>query len=180
MKNKLFVFSSVFLVVLLAGFVTAAGIVSPYWKDYPLRMNYGETKTINFNLQNMVGSDDITVEVEITQGLDIATLERTTYTAKIGTSDTQIPLRITIPENYNKQFQKIELEIKTVVSDQRGMITLSTGWRPSFNVILSETPIPRTSLVGIIISLIIIVIILILIISLLLARSPKRTRRKRR
>ena len=65
----------IFGILLLANVVSSAGIVSPYWKDYPLEMSYGETKIVNFVLQNMVGNQDITVNVKLVQGSEIATLE---------------------------------------------------------------------------------------------------------
>ncbi len=170
MKNKITLILGIILIVLSASFVSAAGIVSPYWKDYPLEMHFGETKTANFILQNMVGDTDITVNVEIKEGENVASLEKETYTARAKTSDTIIPLKITIPEDYGKSIQKIELEIKTVTTDQGGMVTLGTGWTSSFNVIISEKPVSRTALVGIIIGILIILIVLVIIILILLKK----------
>lgn len=172
MKNKIILtFGLVFLVLTLVGFVCAAGIVSPYWKDYPLEMHFGETKTVNFILQNMVGNEDIIIKAELKDGEDIASLEKDTYTALAGTSNTLIPVKITIPKDYDKSMQKIELEIKTVTEDSGGMVTLGTGWTTSFNVILSEKPISKNILIGIIIATLIILIILVLIIFMLLKRK---------
>jgi len=159
------------LVLVLISFVSAAGIVSPYWKDYPLEMHFGETKTVNFVLQNMVGNEDITVKVELKEGGDITTLDKDTYTARAGTSDTLIPVIITIPEDYNKGMQKVELEIKTVAEDTGGMITLGTGWIASFNVILSEKPVSKSLLISVIIALIMALIILVIVILVLVLRK---------
>ncbi len=171
------------LVLIFLGSISAAGIASPYWKDYPLLMNYGETKIVNFNLQNMVGDKDITVEVTLKSGGDIATLEKTTYTAEAHTSDTLIPLTITIPKDYPRDFQKIELEVKTVSPDQEGMVSLGTGWTTSFNVILSNDE-KSSNLTGVVIFLIILIVILGVIIFALVnkrkrAAPKKRTRRPR-
>lgn len=166
-KNILLVFA---ITLTLVGAISAAGISSPYWKEHPLYMDYGETKVVNFNLQNMVGSEDIMVEVMLKQGSNIATLEKTTYTAKAQTHDTMIPLTITIPEDYNGGVQLIELEVKTINQDDSGMVVLGTGWISSFNVIVEEKPVSSTSLVGVIIALIAVIIVAVIIILVLVKK----------
>lgn len=174
MKNKILIaLEFIFIVALLTALVSAAGIASPYWKDYPLYMNYGETKVVNFNLQNMVGEDDITVKAEIKEGGDIASLETDTYTAKAGTHDTMIPVTITIPKDYDKNLQRVKLEVTTVASDQEGMITLGTTWTTTFNVILSDKPVERSSLIGVIIGLVIAILIALVIILFLLKKRRR-------
>lgn len=175
MKNqKSLIIAGVFLSLILIGLVSAAGISPPYWEGYPLQMNYGETRVINFNLQNMVGNEDINVKVSINEGLDIASLEKTTYSAKIGTSDTLIPLKITIPKNYNKQLQRVSLEFNSINPSEEGMVTLGTGWTTSFDVVLSEKPIDKRSLVWIIILLSAVVLVLALIVYLMLSRRKRK------
>jgi hypothetical protein len=137
MKKIIF---TLFAILLAINITSAAGIASPYWSDNPLKMYYGDTKLVDLNLQNMVGNESITVKVEIKQGGDIATLEKDTYTAKKGTSDTIIPLIIKVPEDYSKQSQTIEINTKTITQDQGGMVTLGTGWTTTFTVLLSEKP----------------------------------------
>lgn len=171
MKNKIkLIYGGIFTALILISFISASGIVSPYWKDYPLEMNFGETKIANFVLQNIVGDGDITVKAELKQGTDIASLEQDTYTAKLGTSNTIIPVKITIPKDYGKSLQQIQLEVKTIETKQGGMITLGTGWTTSFNVIISEKPISKNFLIGVIIAMIIVLIILVLIILILVLR----------
>lgn len=170
-QNIILTFGAIFAALILISFISASGIVSPYWRDYPLEMHFGETKTANFVLQNMVGNEDITVKVELKQGTDIASLEKDTYTAKAGTSDTIIPVKITIPKDYGKSLQQITLEVKTLAPEQEGMITLGTGWTTSFNVIISEKPISKNLLIGLIIALISVLIVLVLIILVLLLKK---------
>jgi hypothetical protein len=172
MKTTKFLLTAILLIATI-NIISAAGVASPYWSDYPLNMNYGESKTIDFNFQNLVGNQDMTIEVSIKQGNDIATLSQTRFTAKQGTSDTMIPLTITIPKDYNKNVQKIELEFKTVTADTGGMVTLGTAWTSSFNVVLSEKPVSKGTWLGIIIALIVALIILITII-LVLVKKKKR------
>jgi len=172
-KNKIIFVELIFITLIILGVVSAAGIVSPYWQDYPLQMNYGDTKIINFTLQNMVGNKDITVDVKVSKGSDIATLDKTTYTAKAGTSDTVIPVTIKIPQSYDKQVQPVELEIKTVSANAGGMVSLGVGWTPSFNVVVSEKPVQKSTLTGIIIGLILIIIILAAIIFIVIYKRRK-------
>ena len=174
MKNKnILALNLTLIVLLLVGLTSSAGISLPYWKDHPLEMNYGDTKIVDLNLQNMVGNDDITVDVAITQGSDIAKLEQTRYTAKAGTSDTIIPIIIKVPSNYDKNLQTVEVEVKTVNSDQGGMVNLGTGWKNSFNVILSEKPVTAGNLMAVIVGLIIAIIVLAIIIFILIRRKRK-------
>lgn len=161
---------SIFLALILVGTVSAAGIGSPYWKGHPLNMNYGQTKIINFKLQNMVGDEDIKVKVEITQGSDIARLETAIYEAPAGTSDTIIPITIAIPLDYEKTIQEVTLEARAVAEDTGGMVSLGTGWTTSFDVILTEKPVEKSSLVGMIIILVIAIIIALIIIFILAKR----------
>ncbi len=169
MKQK--IISAIALFIVLTGLVSSAGIVSPYWKDHPLYMNYGETKTVNFNLQNMVGNEDIVVELSLKQGSNIATLEETIYVAEAGTHDTMIPLKIKIPEDYNGGVQRIELEAKTIVDGTEGMVVLGTGWLVSFNVIVEEKPVSGSSLLEVILGLIVLLIVLAIVLIILVRKK---------
>lgn len=166
MLNKLFL---IFALVLLVGSVSAAGISSPYWPDHPLRMNYGETRVVNFNLQNRVGTEDLTVEVSIKDGSNIASLETVRFTVPAGSGDTMIPLTITIPENYKGGIQRVELEVKTIETGD-GMVVLGTGWISSFNVIVDEEPVSKGTLTSVIVGLIIVLIILAVVVFVLIRR----------
>ncbi|MEK6945431.1 MAG: hypothetical protein AABW63_01425 [Nanoarchaeota archaeon] len=163
----------ILIVLSLFSLIGAAGIASPYWESNPLEMHYGETRIISLNLQNMVGNEDVTVKVIIKQGSDIVTLPKDTYTAKVGTSDTVIPLTIAVPENYGKQLQTVEIEAKTVTSGEGGMVTLGTGWTTKFDVVLSQksSSTQSSSSTGKIIALIIAIIVLIIMITFIMKRK---------
>jgi len=80
-------------------------------------------------------------------------------------------LTISIPKNYNKQIQKIELSYKILTPDQGGMVSLGIGGTAaSFNVIISEKPVSKISLVGVIIGLVIVIIVALIIILVLVRR----------
>jgi len=162
----------IFLAFILVGTVSAAGISSPYWEDHPLSMGYGETKVVELNFQNMVGDSPVTIELNLRKGGNIAFLDKTTYTAQPKTHDTIIPLTISIPEGYDGGIQTIELEAKTVSGDTAGMVVLNSGWIVSFNVIVSEKDVPKSTLTWIIVGLILILII-ILVLVLLIIRNRR-------
>ena len=46
----------------------------------------------------MVGTEDITVRTEITEGEEIATIEQKEHVVKAGTKDTEVIIKVTIPE----------------------------------------------------------------------------------
>jgi hypothetical protein len=151
----------------LIGIVAASGAASLYTENNPLRMNYGETKIIDLNLQNMAGEGgDITYKIEILTGDDIASLEKDTYDVKFGTYDTNAPVTITVPENYGKNSQLVTIEGKTVTSGEGGMVTFGTGWTVSFSVILSDeeeaNPSSSSTIIYILVALIIIAFAVVL------------------
>lgn len=158
MKNNIIALTTF---VLALGIISAAGIASPYWEENPLKMSYGDTQIVNLNLQNAVGTDDITVKFEIKQGSDIASLEKDTYTAKAGSSDTMVPVKITVPSDYSKQSQTVVIEAKTVSASQGGMVTLGTGWTTTFNVEFLQTQKESAGSLGTILLILVLLIIII-------------------
>lgn len=172
MRHKLLI-NTILAILLLASFTSAAGVASLYNRANPLEMNYGETKVINLNLQNMVGNEDVTFEVSVKEGSDIASLDQTRYTVAAKTADTIVPVTISVPENYPENVKRVEIDVKTVTPDQGGTVTLGTGMTVSFNVILSEKPELASSSAGLIIFLIIAVIVLLLIIIFFLIKKRR-------
>lgn len=174
-KSKLLIFA-IFCLALYSSaiFVSSVGGGSLYSSDNPLQMNYGETKKIDILLTNKDADNlDRTFEIQIKEGSEIASLEKTTYIVK-GGSEMNIPLTISISKDYNKQVQKIELSYKIVTSNQGGMVSLGIGGTiASFNVILSEKEVSKSTLSTIIIILIVAIIVLALIIYMLLLRKRK-------
>jgi hypothetical protein len=159
-KNKLFL--GVFFALALLSLVSSAGISSPYWKDNPLYMSQGETKIVNFKLQNMVGESDITVKAEITKGMEIASLQTDTFTAKAQTSDTTIPVVVTVPQGFEDDVQEVTLEVRTVENQQGGMVSIGSGWTTSFDVIIQKDE--GSSNVAPIIAFVIVILLIVFVI----------------
>lgn len=164
MKTKIFIYLITFTATLLilSNFVSAFGVGAPYWDTNPLTMAAGETKKVELNLQNMVGDSDVTVKAILKNGSDIARLENDIYTVKINTSDTMVPLDITIPKNATGT-KKITVEFKTVTSGEGGGVVMGTGMTVSFDVIISGKVVEETNKALIIIPIVIIVLAIIII-----------------
>lgn len=86
--------------VLLISITAAAGVVTPYWDDNPLKLAPGESDTVTLYLQNMVGDEDMVLRAELTSGSEVATLTNgPEYTVPLGTEDIPVNLKIEVPEN---------------------------------------------------------------------------------
>lgn len=177
MKNKtILVFISVFLILFLTAFASAWGVSSSYWdkganEPSPLAIYSGETKTVDLNIQNMVGNEDIVVKAEIKKGLEIASLEKDTYSVKLGTSETA-PLKITAPSAIGTY--KVEVEFKTITSGGTGGVAMGTGYTVSFDVVVSEKPEEKPKAAGTLIEVILaVVIIAIAVVTYLIIKKKK-------
>jgi hypothetical protein len=137
MKKTILFASSILLALVMISTIAAFGVSSPYWDGNPLTMARGETKTVNLNLQNMVGEKDVNVKAELKQGSNITSLSEETFTVKAGTSNTMVPLKITMPKDAAPgEVKKVSIEFKTL-SDAEG-IAMGTGMSVYFDVIANE------------------------------------------
>jgi len=129
-------------VMMLTSMVSAFGVSSPYWggnNPNPLNLARGESVTIDLNLQNMVGDEDVEIVGILKEGSEIATLKGDIFLIKAKTSDTMVPLKISIPRNMPAgTTKKIMVEFKTINSDEEGMVSMGTGMGVSFDVIVTE------------------------------------------
>jgi len=175
-KVNLLLFASLsLLAVMLLGIVSSAGVGSLYTKDNPLKMTYGQTKTIDLLLTNKGVSEGKTFEIEIKQGSDILSIEKTSYFVN-AESELNVPLTFFVPEDYGKPSQAIELSVKSGTPDQGGMVTLGTAWTTTFNVELSvaeEMPEGSDAEGGILIYVLIIAIIILTLIVLFVMKRKK-------
>ena len=165
-------FSILALTLLSLSLVYASGVASPYYGGHPLTMAVGESKIVNLNLQNMVGTDDVTFKAVVKQGSEIASLSKDTYLVNAGTYDTMAPLRITIPgDAIPGTIYSVVVEFKTVSTATGGGVAMGTGMDTSFDVVVAEKEakkFPATVLV------IVIIVILAIIAWILLRRKTKR------
>ncbi|MFH0869141.1 MAG: hypothetical protein V1839_02860 [archaeon] len=181
MKNKILLAGVMLATFLISiGAAHAFGVSAPYWSNYPLNMYAGETKTINFNLQN-TGADatDETVKVILIRGSEVATLDEDTYFVKAGTSDTMAPVTISVPEGGVGTY-KVALEFKTVSSGAGGGVAMGVGMNEGFDVIATErpavAPAPQPVSMSYYFSVFLIVLMTVVIVAAVLRKRKKKGR----
>ena len=157
--------SSLILGLMLISFVSAFGVSSPYWEGNPLHMAKGETKTVNLNLQNMVGEGDVDVKAILVQGSEITSLPKEVYTVKQGTSDTMVPVKISIPKDVSiGETNLVRIEFKTIQDNTKG-ISMGTGMAVSFDVIATQEvkEADTTTVIALVVGIMLLAIILWLV-----------------
>jgi hypothetical protein len=127
------------LVITLLSLISASGVVSPYWSDNPLRLNPGETTTINLTLQNMVGDQDITFQAKLSSEENIATLINANSEAKYlvpsKTKDVPVTLQIQVPSDAKAgDTYKVDVLFNEIASSQGGMLHVTSSVSTSFPV----------------------------------------------
>lgn len=145
MESKIISSASILLLTLLTiSLVSAAGVSSPYWEGNPLEMAKGETTTVDLNVQNMVGEDNLEFTIELVSGGEIAVLKTTSVSVDAGTKDTVVPVEISIARDaVTGETTVVRVEFKTVGTDEEGMITVGTGMNIEFDVIVTEETVQR-------------------------------------
>ncbi|HJX49999.1 MAG TPA: hypothetical protein VJ438_00890 [Candidatus Nanoarchaeia archaeon] len=163
---------SIVSIILLISLTSAFGVSSPYWDENPLVMDRGETKTVNLNLQNMIGEEDVEVKAFLIEGNDVTSLSEDTFLVKSGTSNTTVPLKISVSKDaIPGETKTVKVELKTVQEDTQG-ISMGTGMTIAFDVIAGEA-VAETS-TGMIVALIIAILILVAMLWILLKNKKKR------
>lgn len=168
--KKIIIFIAVLFVVLLTNNIIAFGIGAAYHKDNPLNMYPGETKEINFNLQNKAGSEPITVRPSIKTGSEFLKFkDDSDILVDVGGS-IDITIIAFIPEEAKVgDSYPVEVEFTTVTSTATGPLGLSSSVGRIFNIIIVESPEDekkpfelKNSLIYIIIGILALIIIAII------------------
>jgi len=171
MKKIKLTVSALMLGIMLVSLVSAFGVSSPYWEGNPLVLDRGESTTIYLNLQNMVGEGDVKVKAILVDGEEFTSLPKEEYVIKEGTSDTMIPLDVSVPKDATPgDKQSIKVEFKTI-QDDTGGISMGTGMTVAFDVVAGQA-IAETN-TTMIITLIVAIIVLIIIIWWILKRKKR-------
>lgn len=167
--NNLFLIAILFSSLLFCSSVYGFGVSAPYWNDNPLNMSPGDTKTIQFMLQNDLGSDDIRVMGAVTEGSDIASILGDTFSVKAGIK-TPVQVKIEIPLNYTIGKSSRVVLMFTTIAATAGSFGLGSGIEQNFPVnIVSKTPVEGGKsylwlyiLIGIVVLLAIIILVIYL------------------
>ena len=146
MKTKLII--PVIALILIVANVLAVGVSTLYWGERTLNLNKGESATVQFLLQNMVGEDDVSMLAEIVQGKEVAQImgPSNVYRVPAHTKDIPVNLLVKIPREGAKSKYTIAVLFKTVPSSEQGVLQFATGLEKRFDVIVTdEQPIGTTA-----------------------------------
>ena len=177
MENKIKITFGIFLIlsILLTNLVLAFGVASSYWKGNPVTIAPGETKTIDFRLQN-TGTSDETVKAEISKGGEIATLKQNEYLVKAGTTATKVFIEIRVPSNVTiDTTYSVTISFKTITPGTSAVST-AVGTDTSFDVLVNLPENPKEEKFNFtwIIILAIAILIIVIIIIILKRKSVKK------
>ncbi|MBI4154570.1 hypothetical protein HY498_00595 [Candidatus Woesearchaeota archaeon] len=136
MKLK-FVGLQLIMVILLSTTTFALGISKPYWDQNPLIMYPGQEKTIELNLQNAAGTEDILVDVSIIEGSEIAKIKgKKTYNIAAGTSEVYVPLEIKVPEGALGVNLSVVISLKEIALQGDQMLRTAVGIKTKIPVVI--------------------------------------------
>jgi hypothetical protein len=140
MRKEIYLTIAVLLVLASIASVSAFGIGSPYWKERPLIMQPGEIKDVSLELQNMVGTSDITVRAELIAGSEIAAITdaSTDYLVRQKTANTNVHLRVVISADTKPgSTYTITMSFSTVTSGATNSgVKVGSSIEKSFDVVV--------------------------------------------
>ncbi len=147
-KTNKSIASAIFILTILLisffGFVSAAGVSTPYWSTNPLKLQPGESTVISLGLQNMVGSDDITLRANMTRGNEIARIidANTEYFVPLGSDDVTANIEVKISQNAEAgKVYDLEVSFLQVSSqDQGGFFAVATAFTQKIPVLVVGEP----------------------------------------
>lgn len=182
MKKSLLAVCIFFVLLALAINVDAFGITAFYYPGNPLTLSPGETKTVSYGFQNMVGDKNLTVVTEITAGQDIARLTDpdAEYFIPLGTSNNlgftvivTAPATAQLGDTYN-----VGVTVTTVTSGEGSGVVMGSSIGETLPVIIvsptgtTEKPGMPTELIILIV--LIAIALIILIIALFFLKKKKK------
>ncbi len=167
------------LSVLLLGLVGAYGVSSPYWKGHPLNIAPGDTKTVSITLQNM-DEEDITIEVSLKKGSEIASIREGEYLVKTGTKDTEILVTVSIPEDVNLDtLYEVTIASAEVISGDTGGVALGIAMDTTFDVLVADVTKSEPEKTNAWIIYLIIAIVIVIILILTTKKKKKKSRKSK-
>ena len=173
--NKKLVFGiGILSVILLLSYVSAFAVSSTYWSGNPLKISPGESTEITITLQNMAGSENITVRVSISEGSEIAEIINLSdkYSIPLGEMKS-IPIKITIPEDAKiGNSYNVKLSVTTIEAAAPGAFAFGSSIEQNIpvQIISNEKPTtvekketPTPWIVYLLVGIIILIIIILLL-----------------
>lgn len=164
-----------FLILLSINIVSSLGLNSPYWKDNPLKMYAGETKYVQFALENSVNEqENAQVVVSLIDSGGIAEIVgNTEFIVPPGSKDQKVILKISLPKDAEiERVYNVKFAVRPIGTSQAGNVQLNINYDAEFPVLVvekseaSQDQVPgeesKLNIIFLIIPALLIVIILIL------------------
>ena len=139
-----------FAVILISlSLVSALGVNSPYWKDNPLKMYPGETKYVEFNLENSVSEkEDAKAIVELLDSQNIAEItSQKEFIIPPGSKENKIIIKISIPKGTEiGNTYNIKFSVRSPQNEKEGIVQINIGYDVEFPIIIvSQSEISNKS-----------------------------------
>ncbi len=129
------------LVIFCLNSVLALGVNSPYWKDNPLKMYPGETKSIEFILENSVSEQkDAKAVVALVDSQGIAEIAgQTDFTIPPGARDKKVIIKVSVPKEVEiGKIYNVKFSVRSSDEKQSGNIQAIVGYDVDFPVLVVE------------------------------------------
>lgn len=143
MKQQHTMMGSVFMLILILVSINgifAFAISSAYYSDNPLYMKAGETQDIFLTLQNLAGSEEVSVRAEITGGTEYVQLIDASdiYLVPVG-EKTKVNMRVSAPLSAKKGDSfPVNILFTTVKSGEGGTLAIASSIGQGFTIVIGE------------------------------------------
>ena len=126
-------------VILLSGSILAFAVSSQYYESNPMYIQPGESQDIKLMLQNHAGTEDVSVKVEIKEGMEIIGLKESGDTFVIPKGDKiDLYFKVNAPSNSKKGDIFPVTIMFTSLTTSEGPIGLSGSIGKGFNVVIGQ------------------------------------------
>jgi len=120
------------ILIILTSPVLGFGVTD--WLTGPINVAPGGSQEVVFELQNMLGNEDIIAKAQIKEGSDIASIK--------GGNEIDVPfgvkknihVLVEIPKNYNEGEYSVSIQFLTSSKQEDGPVQFNTGITKNFGV----------------------------------------------
>ena len=124
------------ILIILTSSVLGFGVTD--WLTGPINVAPGGSHEVVFELQNMLGNEDIIAKTQIKEGGDIASIkEGNEIEVPFGVKK-NIHVLVEIPENYNEGEYSVSIQFLTSPKQRDGPVQFNTGITKTFGVVVNK------------------------------------------
>jgi|SRR3989344_500986 len=124
------------ILIILTNSVFGFGVTD--WLTGPINVAPGGSHEVVFELQNMLGNEDIIAKAEIKEGNDIVTIkEGNEIDVPFGVKK-QVHVLVNIPEDYSEGNYPVTIQFLTSSKQGDGPVQFNTGITKNFGVIVNK------------------------------------------